>query len=116
MPEPSRPADAAGSAMLRAVVAERDAREAIAAAEIQAAQDIDAARTRARVILNAVPSRIERLRLRGERMVERALAAIQAEEQAALAALEKTAFPEERLDPGTAALAARLTGGEEPPP
>jgi hypothetical protein len=80
MPETRRPADAAGSAMLRAVVAEQDAREAIAAAEVQAAKDIDAARTRAREILNAVPSRIERLRLRGER--------------------------------ATAALAARLAGGE----
>jgi hypothetical protein len=112
MPETSRPADAAGSAMLRAVVAEQDARETIAAAEVQAATDIDAARTRARAILDAVPERIERLRLRGERAVQRALARIHAEEQAALAALDQGAFPEERIGPATAAVAARLAGSE----
>jgi hypothetical protein len=100
--------------MLRAVVAERDAREAIAAAEVQAAIDIDRARTRARALLNAVPSHIERLRLRGARAAQRALAAIQAQEAAQLAALGATAFPEELLEPATAAVAARLTGGEEP--
>ncbi len=103
-----------GSAMLRAVVAEQDAREAIAAAEVQAALDIDRARTQARTLLNAVPSRIERLRLRGERAAQRAVAAIEAEERAALAALGQAAFPEELLAPATAAVAARLTGGEAP--
>lgn len=116
MAEAQTPAMAgSGSAMLRAVVAEQDAREAIAAAEMQAALDIDRARNQARAILNAVPSRIERLRLRGERAAQRAVAAIQAEEQAALAALAATALPEELLGPATAAVAARLTGGEAPP-
>lgn len=114
MAEPNRPAGATGSAMLRAIVAEQDARDAIAAAEMQAAADIDAARTRARAMLNAVPSRIERLRLRGERSVQRALAEIRAEEQAAQAALGRTAFPEALLQPATEAVAAGLSGGEPP--
>ena len=105
----------AGSAMLRAVVAERDAREAIAAAEMQAAVDIDQARTRARAILDAVPGRIERLRLRGARAVQRALAEIAAQEAAALAALGDAAFPDELIEPTTAAVAARLTGGTDAP-
>ena len=105
---------AAGSAMQRAVVAERDAREAIAAAEMQAALDIDNARTRAREILNAVPARIERLRQRGARAVQRAVARIEAEEAAALAALGETAFPPEQVEPTTVAVAARLSGGEPP--
>jgi hypothetical protein len=100
--------------MLRAVVAEQDARDAIAAAEVQAALDIDRARTRARVLLNAVPSRIERLRLRAALAAQRALAAIEADEAAQLAALGATAFPEELLEPATAAVAARMTGGAEP--
>jgi len=107
---------AAGSAMQRAVVAERDAREAIAAAEQQAALDIDQARTRARAILNEVPKRIERLRQRGARTVERAMAAIRAEEAAALAALGETAFPPELIAPTTATVAARLSGDEPAAP
>jgi F0F1-type ATP synthase membrane subunit b/b' len=117
MPERIANADAAaGSAMQRAVVAERDAREAIATAEQQAALDIDRARTRARAILDQVPARIERLRQRGARAVAHAVAQIQAEEAAALAALGAKAFPEDLLGPTTAAIAARLAGGEEPPP
>ena len=107
---------AAGSAMQRAVVAERDAREAIVAAEMQAALDIDQARTRAREILNAVPGRIERLRLRGSRAVQRAIADIQAQEAAALAALGDAAFPAELLEPTTAAVAERLTSAADPEP
>lgn len=107
---------AAGSAMQRAVVAERDAREAIAAAEQQAALDIDQARTRARAILNGVPKRIERLRQRGARTVERAMAEIRAQEAAALAALGETVFPAELIEPTTAAVAARLGGDEQAPP
>jgi len=105
---------AAGSAMQRAVVAERDAREAIAAAEMQAALDIDKARTHAREILNAVPGRIERLRLRGGRAVQRAIVEIQAQEAAALAALGDAAFPAELLEPTTTAVAERLTSAQDP--
>jgi hypothetical protein len=102
--------------MQRAVVAEQDAREAIAAAEMQAAIDIDRARTRARAILDAVPARIERLRQRGQRAVQRAVAGIAAQEAAALAALGETAFPPELIGPATAAVAEHLSGAQPPRP
>jgi len=118
MPDSKLPATpAAGSAMQRAVVAEQDARKAIADAQAAAAAAVEAARAQARAILNAVPDRITRLRARGAHAVQRALAEIQAEEAAALRALGETAFPPELLGPTTDALVARLTGGEpEPPP
>ena len=102
----------AGSDMQRAVVAEHDARRAIAAAQAEAAAAVDAARAQARALLDAVPGRIERLRQRGARTVEKALRRIADEEAAASRALGATAFPEELLEPVTAALAARLTTGE----
>ena len=117
MAEPtSSPGTAAGSAMQRAVVAERDARHAIADAEVAAAAAVEAARAQARAILNAVPDRITRLRARGIRTVQRALAEIQAEEAAATAALGATAFPAELLEPTTDALVARLAGGKPETP
>ena len=112
MADTSSPGAAAGSAMQRAVVAERDARGAIAAAETAAAAAVEAARAQARAILTAVPDRITRLRARGARTVQRALIDIQAEEAAAMAALGTTAFPEELLGPTTDALVTRLSGGE----
>lgn len=116
MPDSRIPATAAsGSAMQRAVVAEQDARKAIADAQADAAAAVEAARAQARAILNAVPDRITKLRARGAHAVQRALAGIQEEEAAALRALGETAFPEELLEPTTAALVARLTGGEPPP-
>ena len=102
---------ASGSAMQRAVVAEADARQAIATAEAAAAAAVEQARGQARAILDAVPGRIDRLRQRGANAVEHALAEIEAESKAAMAALGQTALPEELLEPATAALAARLTGG-----
>ena len=114
-PDPSVPAvPIAGSDMQRAVSAEQDARRAIAAAETAAVAQVEAARAAARAILNAVPERIERLRGRGVRAAERALAAIQAEEGAALRALRETALPAELIEPTTAALVARLTGAGGP--
>lgn len=107
---------AAGSDMQRAVVAEQDARRAIAAAESAAAGQLEAARAQARAILNAVPARIERLRERGARAVQRAVAQIRAEEQDALRSLGDTAFPAELLEPTTQALVERLTGTAETPP
>src|SRR5690349_20770829 len=114
MPDP--PSPAAGSDMQRAVVAEQDARRAIAAAASSAAAEVEAARAQARAMLNAVPARIERLRGRGARAVQRAVATIEAEEQDALRALGDTAFPAELLEPTTQALVERLTGTEEKPP
>ena len=102
----------AGSDMQRAVVAEHDARRAIAAAESAAAVEVEAARAEARAILDKVPQRIERLRQRGARAVEKALQRIAAEEAEATRALGETAFPDALLEPVTAALAARLTTGE----
>jgi len=117
MPEPKIPGDAAGSAMQRAVVAEHDARQAIAAAQVSAAAELEAARAQARAIANAVPDRIARLRARGTRAVQRALAQLEADEAAALQALGQSAFPPGLVEPTTAALVARLSGGEpEPPP
>lgn len=113
MPEPTSAASAAaGSAMQRAVVAEQDARRAIADAETAAAASVEAARAQARELLNAVPARIERLRLRGARVAGKNLRRIAAEEAAALQALGATAFPGELLEPVTGAVAAALTGGE----
>ena len=113
MPDARIPASAAsGSAMQRAVVAEQDARRAIADAQAAAAATVEEARAQARAILNAVPDRITKLRGRGARAVERALSGIKAEETAALQALGETAFPAELLEPTTAALVARLTGGD----
>lgn len=102
--------------MQRAVVAEQDARQAIADAQAAAARAVEVARAQARALLDAVPDRIARLRARGARTVQRALAEIQADEAAALRALGETAFPPELLAPTTAALVARLTGGDEEPP
>jgi hypothetical protein len=101
-----------GSAMQRAVAAEADARHAIGQAEAEAAAALAAARARARAILDAVPRRVARLRQRGANAVRKAIAAIQAEEAAALQSLGKTALPPELMEPATEALAARLTGGE----
>lgn len=115
MPEPVFPASAAGSAMQRAVIAEQDARLAIAQAGTEAAAAVEAARAQARAILDAVPDRLTRLRARGARAVEQALAAISAEEAAALQALGVTAFPADLLDRTTEALVARLTGVEKAP-
>lgn len=112
MPEPVVPASAAGSAMQRAVVAEQDARRAIAQAGTESAAAVEAARAQARAILDAVPERLTRLRARGARAVEQALAGIKAEETAALEALGTTAFPAALREPTTQALAARLTGGD----
>jgi len=106
---------AAGSDMQRAVVAEQDARRAIADAEAAAAAEVEAARAQARAILDAVPARIERLRQRGARAVERALVEINSEEAIALQALGATALPAELLEPTTAALVARLTGAPDAP-
>ena len=116
MPEAKSAAVApAGSDMQRAVVAEQDARRAIAAAEAVAADQVEKARAEARAILNAVPARIERLRGRGTRAVQRAVAQIEAAEQAETRALGDTAFPAEMLAPTTDALVARLTGAQETP-
>jgi hypothetical protein len=113
MPEPTSVASAAaGSAMQRAVIAEQDARRAIAGAEAASAASLEAARAQARELLNAVPARIERLRARGARTAGKALQRIAAEEAAALQALGATAFPDELVEPVTDAVAAALTGGE----
>jgi hypothetical protein len=113
MPEPTSAASAAaGSAMQRAVVAEQDARRAIADAETAAAASVEAARAQAREILSAVPARIERLRARGARAAEKTRRGIAADEAAALRALDATAFPDELIEPVTGAVAARLTGDE----
>jgi hypothetical protein len=109
----SSAAPATGSDMQRAVVAEQDARRAIADAEAAAAAELEAARAQARAILDAVPARIERLRQRGARDVERALVEIGSEEAIAMQALGETALPAELLEPTTAALVARLTGAPE---
>jgi len=100
--------------MQRAVVAEHDARQAIADARVAAATAAEAARADARAILDAVPGRIARLRARGARAVQRAVAEIAAEEDTAMRALRETAFPAPLLEPTTQALVARLTGGEPP--
>ena len=116
MPEAKSAAPApAGSDMQRAVVAEQDARRAIAEAETRATAQVEAARAQARAILNAVPGRIERLRGRGTRAVQRAVAQIEAEEQGAMRSLGDTAFPAELMAPTTEALVARLTGAPETP-
>ena len=107
---------AAGSDMQRAVVAEQEARRAIAEGEAAAAARVEAARTQARAIVNAVPARIERLRQRGARAVERALVGINSEEAIALQGVGETALPPELLEPTTEALVARLTGAPEAPP
>lgn len=112
MPEPVFPASAAGSAMQRAVIAEQDARLAIAQAGTDAAAAVESARAQARAMLDAVPARIERLRLRGTHAVEQALKAIAADEAAALQALGQTAFPQELMQPVTDAVAARLSGAD----
>jgi len=104
-----------GSDMQRAVSAEHDARRAIADAQTAAAAQLEAARAAARTLLSAVPGRIERLRARGARAADRALAAIKTEESAALAALRDTALPDDLIEPATAALVARLTGGPTGP-
>ena len=101
---------AAGSAMQQAVAAEQAARNAIADAEAQAAAAVENARARARAILNAVPGRIARLRERGTRTVQRALAVIAAEEAAAALKLRETAYAPEVLDRTVDRLARRLTG------
>ena len=103
--------EAGGSAMQRAVVAEQEARRAIAEAEGTARADVEAARAQARAILNAVPARIAKVRVRGANAVRGALAQIEAEEAQATAALRESALPEELLGPATQALVARLTGG-----
>lgn len=113
MPDSRMPASvASGSAMQRAVVAEQDARKAIADAQAAAATAVEAARAQARAILNAVPDRITKLRARGARAVQRALAEIGNEQTVALQALGETAFPAELLEPTTEALVLRLTGGD----
>jgi F0F1-type ATP synthase membrane subunit b/b' len=113
MPDSTVPGSAAaGSAMQRAVVAERDARQAIADEQAAAAAAIETARAEARAILDGVPGRIERLRARGARVTERAIAEIQVAEAAAMRALGDSALPAPLLAPATQSLAARLTGGE----
>ena len=105
-----------GSAMQQAVAAEQAARSAIAEAEAQAATAVESARAKARAILNAVPGRIARLRERGLRTVQRALAVISAEEAAAALKLREAAYAPEVLDRTVDQLAQRLTGGGAPPP
>lgn len=99
-----------GSAMQQAVAAEQAARSAIADAEAQAAASVENARAKARAILNAVPGRIARLRERGMRTVQRALALIAAEEAAAAQKLRETAYAPEVLDRTVDQLVKRLTG------
>lgn len=113
MAEGALDGDASGSAMQRAVVAEQDARRAIADAERAAQKDVEQARARARAILSAVPDRIARLRVRGANAVRKAIGAIEAEEAEALRALGDSAFPADLLEPATQALAEDLTGGRK---
>ena len=112
MPDSTLPGSAAGTAMQRAVVAERDARRAIADAQAAAVVAVEAARAEARAILDTVPGRIERLRARGTHAVQRAVAQIEAGEAEAMRVLGDTAFPADLLEPTTRALVARLTGGK----
>jgi len=99
-----------GSAMQQAVAAEQAARSVIADAEAQAATAVENARARARAIVNAVPGRTARLRERGLRTVQRALALIAAEEAAAALKLRETAYAPEVLDRTVEQLVKRLTG------
>jgi len=109
MSEPTSPPNS-GNAMQQAVAAEQAARRAIAESEAQAVATVERARAQARTILNAVPGRIGRLRERGLRTVQRALAAIEADETAATLKLRETAYAPELLERALDRLVRRLTG------
>jgi len=99
--------------MREAVAAEQAARRAISEAEAAAAASVAQAHARARVILNAVPGRIMRLRERGARTVQKALGRLAGEEAATLARLRGIEHAAELLERTVERVARRL-GRDEP--
>ncbi|HOV02835.1 MAG TPA: hypothetical protein PLG99_00390 [Kaistiaceae bacterium] len=110
--------DIAGDAgMIDAVLkAERAAEELIARTRIEAAERREAARARARAIEARAATRLTALRQRYEARIEAKVAELTEKASRETAEATDAAFSDDDIAAAAAAVAIRLTGGEDAPP
>lgn len=109
--EPASDARAVETAIAQVLLAERAAREAIAAAHAQAARIAEASRAELRAAAERTQSRIARLRAACTRRADAEVAALRAQADRLAQPLQPRDDDAARVEAAVARLAARLTGG-----